>query len=219
MIISYSIGFEILLLSALTLNPAYGQSEETTHSVSYTELTSILDTIYHDDQQYREQSLELEKKYGWDSKQVQELWKLINLKDSLNLIRVEKILNGYGWLGPDVIGETGNKTLFLVIQHSGVETQEKYLPMLEEAVRNGNAKPAYFALLKDRVLIARGEKQIYGSQLELDPLTNQWVLSPMIDPDNVDKRRSEVGLQPINEYLKVWNLTWDAEAFKKRMAE
>lgn len=209
----------IIFICIIILNLTYGQNKETSRQLSYTELSDVLDTIYLDDQTYRKQSLELEKDYGWDSKQVQELWKLINLKDSLNLIRVEKILNEYGWLGPDVIGDTGNKTLFLVLEHSGIETQEKYLPMLEEAVRNGKAKPGYYALMKDRVLIARGEKQIYGSQLELDSETNQYILSPMIDPDNVDKRRSEVGLQPINEYLKTWNLTWDAEAFKKRMLE
>ena len=89
--------------------------------------------------------------------------------------------------------------------------------MLREAVKNGKAKASYLALMEDRVLLAQGEKQIYGSQLQIDSETNQWVLEPMIDPDNVDKRRSEVGLKPLSEYLKYWDLTWDAEKFKKRM--
>ena len=148
-----------------------------------------------------------------------DLWKTINEKDSINLLKVTKILDNDGWLGADKIGEAGNKTLFLVIQHSNTQTQLKYLPMLQNAVMQGNAKPNYLALLQDRVLLAQGEKQIYGSQLETDVKTGEYVLSPMIDPDNVDKRRAQVGLQPISEYLKLWNLTWNVEEFKKRMSE
>jgi hypothetical protein len=70
-------------------------------------------------------------------------------KDSLNLIKVKKILNERGWLGEDIIGHYGNLTLFLVIQHSSLETQEKYSVMMKEAVKKGNASPSNFALLED----------------------------------------------------------------------
>jgi hypothetical protein len=53
----------------------------------------------------------------------------------------------------------------------------------------------------------------------MDSKTKLYVLSPMIDPDNVDKRRAEVGLEPIAEYLKIFDVTWDVEKFKKRMEE
>ena len=36
-----------------------------------------------------------------------------------------------------------------------------------------------------------------------------------IDPDNVDKRRAEVGLPPIAEYIKNWDMKWDLEQYKK----
>lgn len=73
-------------------------------------------------------------------------------------------LDERGWLGPDVIGQTGNSTLFLVIQHADLVTQEKYLPMMREAVTKGNAKGSSLALLEDRVLIRNGKQQRYGSQ-------------------------------------------------------
>jgi hypothetical protein len=207
------------LLGMVFIYLAFGQTGKMPEPKLNKELVAILDTIHQEDQKYRVESQELEKKFGWDSKEVQDVWKIINVKDSINLIKVEIILAEYGWLGADIIGETGNKTLFLVIQHSNTQTQVKYLPMLKEAVKNGNAKASYSALMEDRVLLAQREKQIYGSQLEMDYKTNQYVLSPMIDPDNVDKRRTEVGLQPISEYLKFWDLTWDVEAFKKKMEE
>jgi hypothetical protein len=182
------------------------------------ELIAILDTIHQEDQKYREESQKLETKLGWDSKEVLDLWEIINVKDSINLIKVEKILTEHGWLGADVVGEQGNRTIFLVIQHArNFATQKKYLPMMRQAVKNGNADAKSLALLEDRVALGEGQKQIYGSQLEMDYKTKQYVLSPMIDPDNVDKRRTEVGLKPIAEYLEYFNIKWDVEEFKRRM--
>ena len=205
------------LFGVLFLNLAFGQNKQTPEATLNKYLVAILDTIHQEDQKYREEEQVLEKKFGWESKDVQDIEKIIHEKDSINLIQVEKIIAEYGWLGADIVGEMGNKTLFLVIQHSNTQTQVKYLPMLREAVKNGKAKASYLALMEDRVLLAQGEKQIYGSQLQMDSETNQWVLEPMIDPDNVDKRRAEVGLKPLSEYLKYWDLTWDVEKFKKRM--
>jgi hypothetical protein len=209
----------ITLLVILLLNIAFGQDQKTLENNLNKELVAVLDTIQQDDQKYRVEEQELEKKYGWESKEIQDIWKIINAKDSINLIKVEKILNEYGWLGSDIVGEEGNSTLFLVIQHSNTQTQLKYLPMLREAVKNGKAKASDLALMEDRVLLAQGQKQIYGSQIGIDMKTNEYLLSPMIDPDNVDKRRAEVGLMPLSEYLKYWDLTWDVEKFKKRMEE
>ena len=207
------------LLNILFFSTTFGQNPKTSEIGLNKDLVAILDTIYKEDQQYRLQSQELEKKYGWESTEVQTLWKTIQIKDSINLIKVKKILDEKGWLGPDIVGVKGNATLFLVIQHSDLQTQLKYIPLLRDAVKKGNAKPSDLALMEDRVLLAQGEKQIYGSQLETDFKTNLYVLSPMIDPDNVDKRRAEVGLKPIAEYLKFWDLAWDVENFKKRMEE
>lgn len=206
-------------LCILFFNLAFAQTGKIPEPTLNKELVAILDTIYREDQKYREESQVLEKQYGWNSKEVQDVWKIIHVKDSVNLVRVEKIIAGYGWPGADIVGEQGNKTLFLVIQHSNTQTQVKYLPVLREAVKNGKAKASSLALMEDSVLLAQGEKQVYGSQLEMDYKTNLYVLSPMIDPDNVDKRRAEAGLKPIAEYLKFWDLTWDVEKFKKRMEE
>jgi len=205
------------LLGILFLNLAFGQTGKIPESTLNKELVAILDTIHQEDQKYREELQVLEKQYRWDSKEVKDSWKIINVKDSINLIKVEKILAEYGWLGSDIVGEQGNKTLFLVIQHSNTQTQVKYLPMLKEAVKNGKAKASDVALMEDRVLLAQGEKQIYGSQLLMNSETNTLELEPMIDPDNADKRRLEIGLKPLAEYLKFWDLTWDVEKFKKRM--
>ena len=182
-------------------------------------LVAILDTIYQEDQKYRQQIKEIEDKYGWESDEMKTHWKIINEKDSINIIKVKKILDERGWLGADVIGNQGNSTLFLVIQHSNIETQEKYLPMMREAVSKGHAQSSSLALLEDRVALRKGEKQIYGSQVGRDQETGEYYVLPLVDPDNVDKRRAEVGLGTIQDYISNWGMTWDVEEYKKKLPE
>lgn len=178
-------------------------------------LVAMLDSIYIEDQKYRQQIDGIEKKYGWESKEMQDHWKIINEKDFMNLIRVKAILDKHGWLGADVIGGQGNSTLFLVIQHSDQATQEKYLPMMRGAVKNGKAQGSSLALLEDRVALGQGKRQIYGSQIGRDPETQIYYVSPLEDPDNVDKRRADVGLGPLAEYVSRWQIKWDVEQYKK----
>ncbi|MBK7465379.1 MAG: hypothetical protein IPJ43_00435 [Saprospiraceae bacterium] len=178
-------------------------------------LVAILDSIYIEDQKYRQQIDEIEKKFGRQSNEMREHWKVINEKDSINLIKVKSILDKYGWLGTDIIGGQGNNTLFLVIQHADIETQVQYLPMMREAVKNGKAKGSSLALLVDRVALRQGKRQIYGSQIARDQDSPVYYVSPLEDPDNVDKRRAEVGLGPLSEYVSRWQIKWDVEQYKK----
>ncbi len=182
-------------------------------------LVAILDTIFQEDQKYRLQLNEIAEKYGYESEEMQAQWKIIMEKDSLNLIEVTKILDERGWLGKEVVGNQGNSTLFLVIQHADIETQEKYLPMMREAVKKGNARAADLALLEDRVSLRRGEKQIYGSQVSRDPETGEYYVLPLIDPDHVDQRRAEVGLGLLQDYISNWGMTWDVEEYKKNLPQ
>jgi len=182
-------------------------------------LQAELLAIYDEDQKYRIQMNETQKKFGPDSKEMQDLWKIADQKDSINLLKVKKILDEKGWVGKDKVGTQANSALFLVIQHADLETQKKYLPMMKDAVIKGNASPGSLALLIDRIEIREGRKQIYGSQIGANPSNKALYVLPLIDPDNVDKRRAEVGLGPISEYIKNWNLVWDVEKYKSELPE
>lgn len=182
-------------------------------------LVAKLDSIFAEDQGLRHESDAVEAQYGRDSKEMKAHWRRIWLADSLNEIKVTRILDERGWLGPDVVGPTGSSALFLVIQHANIATQEKYLPMMREAVKAGRASGNNLALLEDRVLMRNGNRQIYGSQIGRDPESGEHFLSPLEDPDHVDERRASVGLGPIADYLMHWNLVWDVEAYKKQLPE
>ncbi len=180
-----------------------------------TSLLAKLDSIYSDDQKYRVQIDSMINKFGLQSKEVHSLIVTMNETDSINVIKVKEVLDKYAWLGADIIGKRGNSTLFLVIQHADHATQEKYLSMLRDAVKNGKAKASNLALMEDRVLLGQGKKQIYGSQIGMDNETQLYYVSPLEDPDNVDKRRAAVGLEPMADYVKDWQIKWDIEQYKK----
>lgn len=181
-------------------------------------LTAIavqLDTIYNTDQKYRRQWQAL----NYQKQGNEELIKLINKSDSINLIKVKLILNRYGWLGPERVGASGSAALFLVIQHSDKETRRYYLPMMRAAVKNKNALAKDLALLEDRTSLDYGKKQIYGSQLGRDEKTQKYYVKPLDDPDNVDKRRAKIGLETMAEYLSLWGIHWDLEKFKEESSK
>jgi len=169
-------------------------------------LVQQLDSILNDDQNYRQMSDTLEQRYGYESKIVQELWQKIHDKDSINLIKVSAIIDKYGWLGADEIGDNGNTTLFLVIQHADLKTQEKYLPIMKEAVKNGKASGSALALLVDRVEMRNGRPQIYGSQIQMKD--GKFEIYPILDEKNVNKRRADVGLEPLEDYVKNWKIDY-----------
>lgn len=178
-----------------------------------------LEGIYTTDQGNRIKYINAQKQFGFKHPTVDSLVKVMNHDDSLNNLRVIKILDKYGWLGEDEIGNKGNLTLFLVIQHSDLNVQQKYLPMMRLAVKNGKAKASSLALLEDRVALGEGKKQTYGSQIGMNQAKNITYVLPLIDPDHVDERRATVGLGPLADYIKQWGLVWDVEAYKKQLPE
>jgi hypothetical protein len=183
------------------------------------ELAAHLDSIRQADQFYRRQIAETEKRYGRNSQEIKQLNAKIAYYDSINLIKVKHILDTRGWLGPEIV-HGGSEAMFLVIQHAAdLNTKIKYLPTMKEAAKNGKVNQINVAMLEDRILVRQNKKQIYGTQIGRDTVTGKFYVSPLIDPDNVDKRRAEAGLGPIADYVSHWDLVWDVEAYKKEMAE
>jgi hypothetical protein len=187
------------------------------------ELIKQLDTIGKLDQVYRNQLDQIRIKFANDSvkrkTELQKQFKLINTTDSLNLIAVSVFINQYGWLSADEIGEDANSTLFLVIQHADLKTQEKYLPVMRIAAKNKKLKATSLAMLEDRISMLQGRKQIYGSQVAWNVQTNKYTIMPMLDPDHVDNRRADVGLGTYGAYLFEMGITWDVDQYKKDLPQ
>jgi hypothetical protein len=153
-------------------------------------LQNQLEQIYVKDQTLRQLYGEAEKKFGRTSEEMKYFWQVVSEQDSLNELEVIKIIEERGWVGTNVVGVKANMTLWLVIQHAPIETQEKYLPLLQ--MRNG--KP-----------------QTYGSQITRDQESGKQIVYEIIDPEYVNQRRKSVGLGSIEDYVQRWDIDWTVE--------
>jgi hypothetical protein len=100
------------------------------------------------------------------------------------------------------VGEDGAEEAWLIALHADhdVEFQRTCRQRLEQAVERGEAPARHLAYLTDRLLVHEGKKQRYGTQVRATP---EGVESfPVEDPEGLDERRTEVGLEPIQEYLR-----------------
>jgi len=177
-------------------------------------IVQVLFVVDEEDQKYRIQLSDLEEKKPVDSASRMEIMHRMRMADSINLIKVRAIIDKYSWPAADVIGEQCNTAMFMVIQHADLPVQEKYLPVIREAVAAGRAEPRHLALLEDRVALREGRKQRYGTQLKWDEGVKGYRLAPLEDPDHVDQRRQAMGLSPLGVYLAQVGLTWDVERYK-----
>jgi hypothetical protein len=120
-----------------------------------------------------------------------------------NLEWMRGILARYGWPGRRLVGEDGSHGAWLLLQHADRDTalQRTALRLLGEAVRVDDASARDFAYLTDRVRIAEGRPQIYGTQLQYD---SHGCASPRPteNPAQLDARRATVGLDPMTQYLE-----------------
>jgi len=129
--------------------------------------------------------------------------------DARNIARLEEIIKQHGWPGKSLVGKEASEAAFLILQHSDVTRQEKYFPVLKKAARKGDARAADVAMLEDRILVRRGKKQVYGTQVRSGPDTGgKLVLAPIEDEKHVDKRRASVGLMPLQEYLRHFGIEY-----------
>lgn len=210
----------ILVLLLLTIGGAAEQSstDRSTGRPEFAAVRTELLTIVESDQKYRVAYNELARTHPVPNAEMRTLIRNMQEADAANLPKLEALLAQHGWLGPDDVGPDASGAFFLVIQHSNLTTQKKYLPVMREAVKAGKARGSSLALLEDRIELHEGRPQIYGSQLRTDG-GGAFYVQAMIDPDHVDERRAAVGLPPMAEYLKRWDLTWDLAAYKTRLPD
>ncbi|MGC4045215.1 MAG: hypothetical protein QM758_15595 [Armatimonas sp.] len=117
--------------------------------------------------------------------------------------RFAEILAEHGWPDRQLVGEEGSEAAWLVLQHAVLnpELMRRAISLLEESVNAGNTEPRYLALATDRVRTLEGRHQVYGTQHDWDE-SGQISPLPIEDPDNVDRRRAVVGLEPLIESTK-----------------
>jgi len=88
--------------------------------------------------------------------------------DEKNTARLKELVDQHGWLHEGRVGKEGADAAFLIAQHADhdVDFQRSVLDHLREAYDQGNATGQQVALLTDRVRVAEGKPQLYGTQAQ-----------------------------------------------------
>jgi uncharacterized coiled-coil protein SlyX len=123
-------------------------------------LAKQLDSIKKDDQKIRL----LVDKLSPDSEQYKLLWQEQRRLDRINLAKIDTIIQQYGYPGRSLVGDSLYNVAFLVIQHSNLQTCEKYLPILKKAVQTHDFDKTSLFLLVDRIHTAKYNMQLWGTQ-------------------------------------------------------
>lgn len=184
-------------------------------------LVAILDTIWRTEQEPIRLRDSLGKVHGYESVEFQKQNEVYHRNHDINEKKIFEILEMHGWPSKNIIGEQGNLTICNVLQHSDVGIRKKYLPIMRKAVEEKELAPRLLARAEDRLATDRGDLQIYGGQIKYYPKTKSFNVWPIIDPVNVDKRRAEIGLEPMAKFLSNLRnpLEWNLEEQIKRTEE
>lgn len=137
-------------------------------------------------------------------------WKIVSDFDSINLTKIDKIIQKYGYPGKSLVGEKTNEAAWFVIQHSN--SIKKYFPLIRKAGKNNEIPMTLVAMMKDRMLMEDGKEQEYGTQIYGEHSSNEKYFEyvwPIRNPKKVNKRRKSVGFkESIEEYVKYFDLEY-----------
>jgi hypothetical protein len=208
-----------LLISISCVNNS--KSEKSVTSIQNTKnLVAVLNTIWQTEQTPITLRDSLMRIYGAESKEYNGQQRIYEKNHIINEKKITVILDNSGWPTIEKAGERGNWTICNVIQHSDNEIRIKYLPMMRQAVKEKILEPRFLVRAEDRIATERGDLQIYGGQMKYYPKTKSFNVWPVYDPENIDKRRTEIGLEPITEFLKNrFDFEWNLEEQIKRSEE
>lgn len=119
--------------------------------------------------------------------------------DRQNLAMVLAYLPPEGWYLKSQHGIEVATTAFLVVQHADLATWRRFVPVLEPLVAKGEVGGEAYGLMYDRLALAEGRPQRYGSQMAC--IEGRWQVLNLEAPDAVDQRRRDMGFkQTLKEY-------------------
>jgi hypothetical protein len=95
----------------------------------------------------------------------------------------------------------GADAAWLLVQHADADAkfQRECLDLMARMPADQVSRTR-LAYLTDRVLLAEGKKQVYGTQFQ--SVNGKWVPRELEDQAHVDERRSKVGLNTLAEYVR-----------------
>lgn len=127
---------------------------------------------------------------------------LQNRVDEENTDALKAVVDRIGWPTAKLVGEEAAQAAFLIAQHADHDRtfQRRALNLLEGAYAQGDVSGRPVAMLTDRLRVAEGRPQVYGTQAKMTQ--DGIALAPVDNENSLDVRRDTMGLPPINQYIE-----------------
>lgn len=124
--------------------------------------------------------------------------------DKQNTENLKRLVRACGWPKRSIHGTDAVNDAWLLAQHADHDRkfQHVVLSLLQVAVAAGEAPGGQLAFLADRVAIAEGLPQLYGTQIDSKGLC-EMDFFPLDDRAKVEQRRKDIGWPPLEEYKKL----------------
>lgn len=116
--------------------------------------------------------------------------------DFIHNYRIKMIIEKFGYPTEKLIGKDAMNSFWLLIQHQDYDSD-----LQENCLKYCDFEPKDKAHLTDRILMNKGEKQIYGTQFKLIS-EEKVIVYPLKDKKNVNKLRKQAGLEKLEDYIK-----------------
>jgi hypothetical protein len=132
---------------------------------------------------------------------------LATVRDNTN--RLRQMVAEHGWPGRSLVGEDGADAAWLILQHagSGVPSlgtpqnllfQVSCIPLLQDAVRRGEAHPRHLAHVVDNVRKREGDQPEFAVLASAYTVEDGHVtFKRSVDLPAIERRRAEIGLPPL----------------------
>lgn len=122
----------------------------------------------------------------------QELVDTLARVDRENTEWLRNVIDRQGWPTRTLVGDDGARNAWLLAQHADrdPEFQHRCLALMTSMPAD-EIHSDLLAYLTDRVRLAAGESQVYGTQVE--KFDGRWRPRSLADPESVNERRAAVG--------------------------
>lgn len=148
------------------------------------------------------------RKIGMKSSVVEALWTFKFMVQQRNQQELVGWLDRKGWPRVGAVGPEAAMAAFLVVMHSRDGAQKKYLADIKRVCEAGELPWERYAAIYDRSLFNDNLPQKYGTHTRYNEQTKKEELYPLADESRVDQWRKELGLPPLEDYLKQFNIIY-----------
>ncbi|MFJ8649397.1 DUF4135 domain-containing protein [Streptomyces sp. NPDC093546] len=110
------------------------------------------------------------------------------------------VVDHHGWPGHALVGPAAAAAACRLVQHAEgpLPFQRECLRLVEEAARDGDLPWRQVAYVTDALRVQEGRPQLYGTKFRMRE--GRLEPCPMEQPDLVDERRRDLGMEPLARY-------------------